>query len=313
MKSPLSELPPQKIRDLPRSFILDQLEIYYGQRPPDDAVDSDYSLWRCAETKLEFAWPVRPGNLCFYEWISRFDSYYPGARWEYGEVARMIANCNEGVLDVGCGDGEFLRGLGGNASGKFAVDLNESAIKACRALGFQSFCGTIDAAIKADFLKPGTFPVVTSFHCLEHVEDPVGFMRSLVQLVAPGGRLFVSTPYSPMSFESDWFDVLNHPPHHMTRWNRKAYEKLAALLGMKMRWFVPESTALLRTLSVFIAVSYGPHRPIGKGRLLRDLVLKSPSFFRLYAKQSRRGRDVGEGIAADVILVELTPNDQAPG
>jgi hypothetical protein len=106
MNSPLSKLAPQKIRDLPRQFLLEQLEEFFRAVPPAGIVETDYALWRCAETGLEFCEPALPGSVAFYEWVSSFPSYYPGTRWEYGEVARRlqsgeIPGANEGkILDV---------------------------------------------------------------------------------------------------------------------------------------------------------------------------------------------------------------------
>jgi 2-polyprenyl-3-methyl-5-hydroxy-6-metoxy-1,4-benzoquinol methylase len=304
MKSPLSEKPPEKIRDLPRKFILERLEHYYQQKPPAEIVETDYSMWRCTETGFEFAWPMRPGNLPFYKWISQFDSYYPGIRWEYGEVRKLIGS-DAKVLDVGCGEGDFLKSLGGVASNRYALDMNEPAVKRCAEVGFNSFCGTIDHAVRAGFMHEGQFPVVTSFHCLEHVDDPVEFVRSMLKAVAPEGRLFVSTPYSPMSFESDWFDIMNHPPHHMTRWNLRAYKKLAELLRVKLRYFTPESTPSRRALDVFKLLRYGPHRPYKKINLAADLILRASTFARILTTQQKRAQQ-NDGIAADVILVEFT-------
>jgi SAM-dependent methyltransferase len=312
MNSPLSALPPEKIRDLPKTFLLEQLECYYGKKPPAEVVESDYSLWRCAETGLEFAWPMLPGNALFYEWVSSFASYYPGIRWEYGEVRRLLSqegamnNRDLKVLDVGCGKGDFLKGMDFlPADRRYALDLNEPAVQACRQQGFQAFCGTIETAMASGFVKRSQFPVVTSFHCLEHVDKPLEFVRSLADITAPGGRLFVSTPYSPMSFESEWFDILNHPPHHMTRWNLKAYQHVASRLGLKMRYFAPPSSALRRTLNVFQLLQYGPNRPVGKAKLLADLLTHLPGVARHYQKQSRRERETG-GVSGDLILVEFT-------
>src|SRR5688572_4356848 len=304
MKSPLSDQPPVKIRDLPRTFILEQFAYYYQQKPPADVVECDYSLCRCAETGLEFAWPMRPGSVQFYKWISQFESYYPGARWEYGEVRKLVGDESTKVLDVGCGEGDFLKALGGAPKDRFALDLNEPAVKKCRDLGFNSYCGTIEKAVYAGFMEPEQFPVVTSFHCLEHVDSPVEFVRSMLKAVAPGGRLFLSTPYSPMSFEAEWFDILNHPPHHMTRWNLRAYQKLAQILNLKIRWFSPPSSRLKRAPGVFRLVQYGPNRPVGKARLMADLLMRLPDFMRYYQKQKQRAEENG-GIEADVILIEL--------
>jgi 2-polyprenyl-3-methyl-5-hydroxy-6-metoxy-1,4-benzoquinol methylase len=311
-RSPWSRLPPKKIRDLPKKFLLEQLELYYKATPPEQVVKTDYALWECAETGLQFAWPTLPGNLDFYEWVSGFASYYPGIRWEYGEVRRLLESGknatveNFKLLDVGCGKGDFLRGLDFIPDkNKFALDLNEPAVAECRREGFQAFCGTMDTALAAGFLHAGEFPIVTSFHCLEHVDQPVEFVRSLMAAVAPGGRLFISTPYSPMSFESGWFDILNHPPHHMTRWNLAAYQRLAEMVGAKMCFFAPPSRAEQRALNVFRLQQYGPNCRVSKGRLLKDLLQRLPSFLRLYQEQIKRARNSPVG-GADVILVELT-------
>jgi len=39
----------------------------------------------------------------------------------------------------------------------------------------------------------GTFPVITALEILEHVAEPVAFLRTLSTLLAPGGVLFLST------------------------------------------------------------------------------------------------------------------------
>src|ERR1700685_1368838 len=168
--SPLSSLPPKKIRDLPKSFLLEQLKTYYQTAPPQEIVECDYSLWECTETGLQFAWPPHPGGTPFYEWVSSFKSYYPGLRWEYGRVRELLKRQNNGgkfkLLDVGCGAGDFLRNLDFLPNeNKYALDLNAPAIEKCRRQGFQAFCGTMETALVARFFKLAEFPVVTSFHC----------------------------------------------------------------------------------------------------------------------------------------------------
>ena len=311
MHSPLSHLPPEKIRELPREFLLAELADYFHAPPPADVVETDYSLWRCAETGLEFCDPPLPGNTAFYKWVSSFASYYPGFRWEYGEVARRLKAENPTapdfkVLDVGCGKGDFLRALDFlPAPKKFALDLNAPAIQACRELGYNAFCGTVETAMAAGFLKPAEFPIVTAFHCLEHVGQPVEFVHELLRATAPGGRLFLSTPYSPMSFEREWFDVLNHPPHHMTRWNLAAYRKLAKILGVKMRHFAPRNRPLKQALQTLRLKTYGPNANVSRAILLKDLLFRAPQFLADW-QQLRQRMQRHENGGSDLILVEFT-------
>ena len=311
MHYPLSQAPPQKVRDLSRDFLLTKLGDYFHAPPPVGIVETDYSIWRCSETGLEFCDPPLTGNTAFYEWVSSFASYYPGFRWEYGEVARILKSENTSapgfkVLDVGCGKGDFLRALDYlPAKIKFALDLNEPAIRACREQGFNAFCGTVETAITSGFLRPGDFPVVTSFHCLEHVSQPVEFVRELLRATAPGGKLFLSTPYSPMSFEGGWFDVLNHPPHHMTRWNLAAYRKLAEILGIKMRHFAPRNRPLKQTLQTFCLKTYGANVKVPRAVLLKDLLLGARQFLAAWRQMRQRTRGHENG-GTDLILVEFT-------
>jgi len=296
---------------LPKQFLLDQLELQYQAKPPPQAVEADYALWQCAETGLQFAAPMLPGNAVFYEWLGGFESYYPGERWEYRKVRSILEtkkhlNGKSKVLDVGCGKGDFLRSLDFlQNENKIALDFNESAVQACRRQGFPAFCGMVETAMAAGFLHAAEFPLVTSFHCLEHVSQPVEFVRALLKVTAPGGCVFVSTPYSPMSTESDSFDVLNHPPHHLTRWNLAAHQRLAAMLGVKMRYFIPPAGAAKRALKALWISRHGTRQPISKATLLADLMRDFPAFLRQYWKHRERER-TNQGIGADVILVELT-------
>jgi SAM-dependent methyltransferase len=307
MQSPLSQSPPQKLRDLPRDFLLARLAEYFHTTPPPEIIETDYSLWRCTETGLEFCHPPQPGSAAYYKWISQFPSYYPGFRWEYGEVARQLNGAkNLKVLDVGCGKGDFLRSLDFlPLANKFALDLNEPAIKACREQGFNAFCGTVETAIDAGFLRAGEFPVVTSFHCLEHVPQPVEFVHELLRATARGGSLFLSTPYSPMSFEAEWFDVMNHPPHHITRWNLAAYRKLAEILKVEMTHYAPRNRALKQALQLFCLKTYGPNQPVSRATLMKDLLLNAPVFLRSWRTLSQRAATQENG-GADLILVKFT-------
>jgi len=312
MMSPLTGKPARHVRELPRGKIEEALREYFQEPPPKGAVEVDYSLWRCEQTGFEFAWPPKAGSEVFYQWIGKFPFYYPGVRWEYRVTAeRLREAAAEGsatfkLLDVGCGSGTFLASLDFlPLQNRHAVDFSPLAIRECRTKGLPSYCGSIEAAVGAGFVANGSLDAVTSFHCLEHVEQPVKFVEQMLALLKPGGTLWVSTPNSPMSFEADWFDVMNHPPHHLGRWNPAAYRALAARVGCRCELFSPQVYSLRQALGTFQLVLYGANRRLNRFRLLADLLTKAGRFMEIWKRQRSRAR-ASAPLAGDVLLARLT-------
>lgn len=95
------------------------------------------------------------------------------------------------VLDVGCGGGLFLRELGLPAGRTVGLDFSpDAAAVASNTNGVPAVCGALP---RAPF-RPGTFGLITMYHVLEHLYDPVAYLAAARELLAPGGRLIVQTP-----------------------------------------------------------------------------------------------------------------------
>jgi 2-polyprenyl-3-methyl-5-hydroxy-6-metoxy-1,4-benzoquinol methylase len=95
------------------------------------------------------------------------------------------------LLDVGCGNGEFLeraRELGWLAVG---IDPDGSAVEACRRMGYEAFKGFI-----SDLPPPArqAYDVVTLRHSIEHTADPCRQVRDCAQWLKPGGMLWMAWP-----------------------------------------------------------------------------------------------------------------------
>jgi SAM-dependent methyltransferase len=93
-------------------------------------------------------------------------------------------------LDVGCGSGASLgvaRALGWQVAG-----IEMDAVAADKARRFSERVWTGDA-LGAPF-APGGFDLVTAFHVLEHVPDPVRLLRRMLEWLAPGGLLVIEVP-----------------------------------------------------------------------------------------------------------------------
>jgi len=95
------------------------------------------------------------------------------------------------MLDVGCGNGAMLRSFselmpGWILAGNELGDRHRDAIEAIARVE-KLYTGAPDTV-------PGAFDAITLLHVLEHVPDPVAFLRRLLPKLTPGGLLIVEVP-----------------------------------------------------------------------------------------------------------------------
>ena len=95
------------------------------------------------------------------------------------------------VLDVGSGLGVFPHGIVAAGWDCVALDPDARAVEHCRERGIVAVCGDF---LQADVAELGPFDVVTFNKVLEHVHDPARMLRRAVDLVGPGGFVYVEVP-----------------------------------------------------------------------------------------------------------------------
>jgi SAM-dependent methyltransferase len=148
------------------------------------------------------------------------------------------------ILDVGCGNGDFLavaEDLGHSAMG---LDPDPKAVELARSLGFDARCG----GMPGSGLDAESFDHVFMSHVLEHLHDPVGALREALSLLAPGGRLWLSLPnigaLGLRRYGRHWRGL--EPPRHLTLPGAGRLKGLLAELGFEgVRLLPPEQAALV--------------------------------------------------------------------
>jgi len=129
--------------------------------------------------------------------------------WGYRYLGRLhvaltlLAQCPFGsLLDIGCGDGRFLREVRGRFTGKrlLGVDCSAEAVRWASALNPDVRVEQLDVL---DRTLDERFDVVTLLDVVEHVPPArlPEFLRAAARHLRPGGRLILTTPHMNMRLD----------------------------------------------------------------------------------------------------------------
>ncbi len=94
------------------------------------------------------------------------------------------------LLDVGCASGRFIRQMAAVGWQVAGIEFDPEAAVKAKTVTPRIFVGD---PVDADFL-PESFDLVTAFHVIEHLPDPLGALRNMVRWLAPGGLMIVEVP-----------------------------------------------------------------------------------------------------------------------
>jgi len=96
------------------------------------------------------------------------------------------------LLEIGCSYGLFLDAARQDGWDVTGIELDDHAAACGREkLGLRVFSGTLES--ESSRLDP-PYDAIVSFHVIEHVRDPVGFLRLCRRLIQEDGVLILKTP-----------------------------------------------------------------------------------------------------------------------
>lgn len=162
---------------------------------------------------------------------SELDRYYPrsyyGARhgvtasWcvsrRVGFVRALLGQTRGSLLDVGCGDGEFLSACA--RDGWTVVGTERSANPARRL--YPVYSDIRDAA------EHGPFRCITIWHVLEHLDNPLECLSALQSQLDPDGYLLIAVPdfggLQAKCFGRHWLHL--DVPRHLTHFSQESLDR----------------------------------------------------------------------------------------
>jgi SAM-dependent methyltransferase len=134
---------------------------------------------------------------------AKLEGYLPDAR-------RLVGI--GGVVDLGCGRGEWLTLLRDAGMPSSGVDANLSFVAAGRAQGLDIELG--DATGYLQSLPPDSVDMVTAFHVIEHLDtdELLALLAAARTALRPGGCVLLETP-NPANLIMAACDFYNDPTH----------------------------------------------------------------------------------------------------
>jgi 2-polyprenyl-3-methyl-5-hydroxy-6-metoxy-1,4-benzoquinol methylase len=236
--SPLTGRDSPLISTIPSQRLVDGYKQRYGYDATHCFKDVPLvGLYRC-DTGFCFYYPFSvAGDESLYRCLEKFDWNYKEDKWEY-RAALSYVRTGDRVLDVGCGEGNFLTQARARGAETWGIDPNRTAAQIARSKDLAVF------ETLPELHEPvRSYDLITAFQVLEHVVDPIAFIEGCVGVLRPGGVLIVGVPNNDsfLRFASD--NYLNNPPHHMGLWNRDSLAALAQITGLDIVTFEIEPLA----------------------------------------------------------------------
>lgn len=181
------------------------------------AFGADYELETCANR-----WEFVQCEACGHVWlsprpaVSTLSTIYPSNYYAYAydqqihpiarrgkawldrrkleTIVRHLAAPPRTYLDVGCGDGRFLRAMEGrglSADRLYGLELDGAVADRLARRGYRVERARVE---DSTLVAPGSLDLVTLFHVIEHVDQPRTVIAKLASWLAPGGIVAIETP-----------------------------------------------------------------------------------------------------------------------
>lgn len=122
-------------------------------------------------------------------------SHVPGRAGLYYEVFKQVAPAGGALLDVGCANGAFIAAMDRLGYDVHGVETDAAAAaQANEALRHLKRKPVVNATLEQAGFSAGSFDIITLWHAIEHVDDPLSTLREVRRLLKPGGICVIQTP-----------------------------------------------------------------------------------------------------------------------
>lgn len=155
----------------------------------------------------------------------------------YRKQKLILSNVTSGrdkvkILDVGCATGGFLLGLSSQKFLKSGIEINPDGFDLCKRRGLMVYNQDL---VDIDFVDK-KFDVVTMWHVLEHLRNPVDILNKINTILFDDGIFVFQTPNTEglglRYGRENWFHL--DSPRHLILYSEESIRRLCELTGFRI-------------------------------------------------------------------------------
>jgi SAM-dependent methyltransferase len=141
------------------------------------------------------------------------------------------------LLDIGCGNGSFLKAAKEAGFEVWGTDLDSKSVEIAKKIVGEETVLCMDFETFYNFAKKKNlkFNIITFFEVLEHQDNPRKFLEMVKDLLSEGGWIAGSVPDKERLFvDVDWkYFHTDYPPHHFLRFSPTVLQRILEIMGFK--------------------------------------------------------------------------------
>src|SRR5258708_4867999 len=215
-----------------KANLLREYKKTFGLTFPPSILASSFAFetlvtFECVECGTVSFRPQILGDGSYYDFLSKnLAWYYSESRWEYPIALEVLEKENATrFLEIGCGDGHFLRLARRRGHEGHGSELNPDSVERLRSSGFE-----VITNFERD-LGNGEYDSLVMFQVLEHLPDPYSVLKTMIPYIRSRGTIILTTPVTPSCCATIARPTLLMPPHHQSLPTALGFERLADRIG----------------------------------------------------------------------------------
>lgn len=206
--------------------------------------NSELEVFRCNKCQLVFLSSFDHIKDGFYESDGMHNGIVDVENWlkqtkdddvrRYKFLKKQIKGKN--VLDFGCGNGGFLSLAKKNAQNAVGIELQQSLKDFYVKQGLEVFTDIEEMSEKVS----ENFDFITMFHVLEHIKDPISFLKKLGTKLNDNGEIIIEVPNSDDAlltlYKNQAFINFTYWSCHLFFFNESSFLEAVKQAGFKVNY-----------------------------------------------------------------------------